>query len=314
MYVSTHITVCQVKRFLMAVLFLGASVLIPFGAAQATYAAHGHSKLGTIKIGEKNFAEDELVATMDGMLLQKAGFSYSLHQLGETGSLHPALLRGDIDMYPEYTGTGLLQLGYNSIVTNAVRAYDKVKTGYQKKFHVTWLNQSPMNDTNGVAVTKATASKYGLHTLSNLAKVASQLSFAEDPACKTRLDCLLGIEQKYGIQFKSVTDVAQGTLRYKGLTAGTYDVIEVFTTDPPIGVDHLVVLKDNKHKVFPADHIAPIVRDATLSKYPQIRTILNPLAQYLTTKVMINLNAQVYIQGKTVPAVARAFLKSKHLL
>jgi len=301
----------------MALLFLGSAGFIAVGGSAGTLASTSHagtSKVGPIKIGEKNFAEEEIVASMYQLLLQKAGFSVSLHQIAETPALQSALQRGDIDLYPEYTGTGLIYMNRPGIVTNAVKAYDIVKAAYPKKYKETWLAQAPMNDTNGVGVTQATANKYHLKTLSNLAKVASKLTFADDPACKGRPDCLGGMEKAYGIHFKSVTDISSTPLRYSGLTSGKFDVVEVFTTDAPIQADHLVVLKDNKGKIFPADHIAPLIRNSTLSKYPQIRHTLNKLAQYLTTPVMINLNGQVILKTKDPSAVARSFLKSKGLL
>lgn len=268
----------------------------------------------TINVGYKNFAEEQIIGDMYIQLLDKHGFHAVGHQLTETPFLQSALMHGQIDLYPEYTGTGLGVLGITKAITNPIIAYDMVKTRYQRRFHLTWLNQAPMNDTNGIGVTQATAAKYHLHNLSQLARVASKLTFAEDPACKTRPDCLAGMQANYGIHFKSVTDIPSGPLRYSGLKSGQFDVIEVFTTDAPIKADHVVVLKDNKGKVFPADHIAPIVRDTILTKYPKIRAILNPLAPFLTTKALIRLNGEVILHNKDAATVARNFLRSKHLL
>lgn len=312
-----RITAGKVQRVLMALLFLGSAGIIAVGGSSITLASNSHrdtAKVGPIKIGEKNFAEEEIIASMYQLLLQKAGFSASLHPIAETPALQSALQRGDIDLYPEYTGTGLIYMNHTGIVTNAIKAYDIVKAAYPTKYKETWLAQAPMNDTNDVGVTKATSNKYHLKTLSDLAKVASKLTFADDPACKGRPDCLGGMQSAYGIHFKSVTDVGSTPLRYSGLSSGKFDAVEVFTTDAPIQANHLVVLKDNKGKVFPADHIAPLVRNSTLSKYPQIRGTLNKLAQYLTTPVMINLNGQVILKSKDPAAVARTFLKSKGLL
>lgn len=290
------------------------TALLPGQVSHAAPQAARPQARATINVGYKNFAEEQIIGNMYIQLLDKHGFNAVGHQLTETPVLQSALMHGQIDMYPEYTGTGLGVLGITKAVTNPVVAYDTVKTRYQKRFHLTWLEQAPMNDTNGVGVSQATAAKYHLHTLSDLAKVASKLTFAEDPACKSRPDCLAGMQSSYGIHFKSVTDIGSTPLRYSGLKSGQFDVIEVFTTDGPIKADHVVVLKDNKGKVFPADHIAPIVRDSILKKYPQIRRVLNPLAQYLTTRVLIKLNGQVLLQNQDAAVVAKNFLKSKHLL
>ena len=294
---------------LAALLLVGLS--FPF--VPHTLAARPAAK-GTINIGTKNFGEEYLISRMYQLLLEKAGYSTGYHDLAQTPNLQAALLRGDIDLYPEYTGTGLQVLGNTHIITDPARTYSLVKAGYEHKYHLTWLQQSPMNDTNGVAVTQATARKYHLHTLSDLAKVAGQLSFAALVECKDRPDCYAGMKRAYGINFKSFTSLEAAPLRYKGLTSGQYDVVEVFTTDGPIKANNLVVLQDNKHAVFPADHIAPIVRDSVLHKYPQVAALLNRLAPYLTTQALKALNVQVVLNSKDPMAVARTFLRSKHLL
>jgi osmoprotectant transport system permease protein len=170
-----------------------------------------------------------------------------------------------------------------------------------------------MNDANGVAVTQATSRKYNLHTLSDLAKVANQLTFAAVPACRVRPDCLVGMKNTYGINFKDIKYVDSAPIRYKGIQDGTYDAVQVFTTDGPIKALNLVVLRDDKG-IFPAYHVAPVVRSTILQKYPRLALILNRLAPYLTTQAMINLNLQVVVQGKDHMVAARSFLRSKHLL
>lgn len=297
----------------MAALLLGAIGLASLPFAQTTFASHSAVR-ATINVGTKNFGEEYLISDMYKLLLARAGFNAVTHDLATTPVLQNALRRGDIDLYPEYTGTGLQVLGINRVVTKPIQAYDLVKNNYERRFHLTWLEEAPMNDTNGVAVTQATASKYHLHTLSDLAKVANKLSFAATVECKGRPDCLAGLQRAYHINFKSVTYLEAAPLRYKGLTSGQYDVVEVFTTDGPIRADHLVVLTDNKKAVFPADHIAPVVRDSILHKYPRIRRVLNKLAPYLTTQAVKRLNVAVVLNSQDPLVVARAFLRTKHLL
>ena len=276
-------------------------------------AAHPAAK-ATINVGTKNFGEEYLVSDMYKMLLEKHGFHVGkTHNLATTPVLQAALQRGQIDMYPEYTGTGQEVVLKRKGLANEAKEYASVKSGYEKKFHLTWLKDAPMNDTNGVAVTAATAQKFGLHTLSDLAKVAGQLGFAGLPDCKDRPDCLGGLQNVYGAKFKSITYVDSQPIMYNGVHDGTYDVIEVFTTDGPIKALNLRVLKDNKG-IFPADHIAPVVRDSVLHAHPEIAMILNPLARYLTTGALEKMNVQVVLNSKDPMVIARAFLKSKHLL
>jgi len=284
----------------------------PFAAT--SQAAKPQAK-ATINIGQNNFSESEIIGDMYSLLLAKHGFGTKLHVLGsEPALLTTAIRRGDLDIFPEYTGTGLQVLGIKRIITSPTTAYNTVKNQYNQRFHITWLKQSAFNDTNGVAVTQATAKKYKLHTLSDLAKVAKNLTFAALSGCKSRPDCLAGLQSVYGIQFKTVNFLDAAPLRYTALKNGQADAIEVFTTDGPIRADHLVVLADDKHAVFPADHIAPIVRNSVLQKNPEIRKILDPLAGYLTINAMTKLNGQVVLQSQDALTVARNFLKSKHML
>lgn len=306
-------TLIPVKARIVSAAMLGAMALTAAPIAHSLAAPAPTHAL--INVGTKDFGEENLVSDMYALLLRRAGFNVpNPHVLATTALLQPALLHGSIDMYPEYTGTGLQVLGINRVITSPIKTYDLVKSQYQRRFHLTWLDEAPMNDTNGVGITQATASKYHLHNLSQLAKVAGQLTFAGLPECASRPDCLAGMQKKYGIKFKSVASVNSAPIRYSGLLHGTYDAVEVFTTDGPIRANHLVVLADNKHAVFPADHIAPIVRDSILNKYPKIRNVLNRMAPYLTTVAIKKMNVQVVLNSADPMKVARAFLKSKHLL
>src|SRR5450759_48162 len=166
------------RHRLIAGLVLGVAALTSAPFAATSQAARPQAK-PTINIGEKNFAEEEIVGDMYSLLLQKHGFGTKIHVLGsEPALLTNAIRRGDLDIYPEYTGTGLQVLGIKRIITNPTTAYNTVKNQYAPRFHITWLQQSAFNDTNGVAVTATTSKKYGLHTLSDLAKAAKNLTFA----------------------------------------------------------------------------------------------------------------------------------------
>jgi osmoprotectant transport system substrate-binding protein len=301
------------RRGLIAGALLGSIALASAPFAQSGMAARPAAK-ATINVGTKNFGEEYLVSDMYKLLLEKHGYHVGkTHNLATTPVLQKALVRGQIDLYPEYTGTGQEVVLKRKGLSNEAKEFKSVKSGYEKKFHLTWLQAAPMNDTNSVAVTGATASKYGLHSLSDLAKVAGQLTFAGLPDCKDRPDCLGGLQNVYGAHFKNVVYVDSQPVMYKGVHDGTYDAIEVFTTDGPIKVLGLHVLKDNKG-IFPADHIAPVVRDSVLQAHPEIAMILNSVAKYLTTGAVEKLNIKVVLNSADPMVVAKAFLKSKHLL
>lgn len=311
-------TLLRRRNGVLAALLVGAVALASLPFARAALAAHPASHahaIATINIGEKNFDEEYIIGDMYSLLLQKAGFDTKLHVLGSNAPpFQKALLNGQLDLYPEYTGTGLVVILNRPGIANANRAYQVVKAQYKKKWNLVWLNQAPMNDTNAVAVAGATASKYNLKNLSSLARVASQLSFAALPECKDRPDCLGGLAKKYGIHFKNVTYVASTSLTLQALKAGQVDAAEIFGTSPAIKAFGLKNLPDNLQAVFPADHIAPVVRGSILKKYPQIATILNKVAKYLTNQAVINLNQGFDLQHKDALVLARQFLTSKGLL
>jgi osmoprotectant transport system substrate-binding protein len=316
--VSRHPRTIPSRRGITASLLVAALALASLPFARASLAAHpaGHAHaIATINIGEKNFDEEYIIGDMYALLLQKAGFDTKIHVLGSNAPpFQTALLHGQLDLYPEYTGTGLVVILKLPGIANATKAYNTVKSQYKKKFNLIWLNQAPMNDTNAVAVTQSTASKYNLQNLSSLSRVASQLSFAALAECNGRLDCLAGLQKYYGINFKNVTYVQSTSLTLQALRAGQVDAAEIFGTSPAIKAFGLKSLPDNLAKVFPADHIAPVVRGSILAKYPQIATILNKVAPYLTNKAVINFNAGFDLQHQDAMTLARQFLRSKHLL
>ena len=282
------------------------------GAVQAASAVRA---TGTINVGAKDFTEDQLVGHMYTLLLRQAGFSVNEHFNLPTAIAHSSLLRGDIDMYPEYTGTGLVDILKGSAPNTAAAYYKAAAAGYQSRFHLTWLNPAPMYDTQGLATTQAISKQYGIKTFSDMARQASKLRFIVNSEFLTRPDGLPGLKKIYGnFAFKSTHIVAgAGSLRYAALTGGQGDVVVAFTTDGPIVADHLVLLQDDKHYA-PPDNIAPVVRDNVLAKYPQIKGILNKLAPTLTTTAVQSLNYQVDGQHKDLATVAKTFLQQQNLL
>ncbi|MDB5075440.1 MAG: opuCC [Chloroflexi bacterium] len=269
----------------------------------------------SLNVGAKDFTEDQLIGHMYTLLLQQAGFSVTEHFNLPTSIAHSSLVRGDIDLYPEYTGTGLVVILKSTAPNNDAAFYKAVAAGYQQRFHITWLKPSPMNDTQGLATTQAVSKKFGFTTISGMVKQAPQLRAIMNSEFLNRPDGLPGLKRVYGnFTFKSQVIVAgAGSLRYAALTAGRGDVVVAFTTDGPIVGDHLVLLVDDKHYA-PPDQVAPVVRDSVLQKYPQISSALNKLAPTLTTTAITNLNYQVDGLHKDLATVAKTFLQQHGLL
>lgn len=264
----------------------------------------------TITVGGKLDTESQLITEMYVLLLQKAGFNVVARlALGTNSIVFNAINSRQIDLYPEFTATGLAKLGLTSS-GNAQQDYNTVKQGYEKKYHITWLNVSPLNDTYGICTTQAEAAKLNATKISDLASQASNLTIATPPdGVQFGVDA---VKTTYHITFKGVTTYTEEGLTFPAVASGAQNLNVCYTTAALIAKDNFVLLQDDKN-AFPAYNPAPIVRDDTLQKNPGIATALNPLAPYLTTQVSQQLQAKV-VGGQSVQAVAKAFLMSKGLL
>jgi len=298
--------------------FLALLALLALALSACGGTSSGGGAGGTIKVASKDFTEEFIVAEMYAALLEDAGFTVERKlNLGGTPVAHQALVNGDIDLYPEYTSTGLQTvLKDTKRYTDPQEILAAVKKGYEDQFKITWLEPSPFNDSNTFVTTKAVADQYGLATFSDLAAKADQLRLG-GPAEFPERDDNKAMDQVYGGfigKFKEFKQLGTGTLRYDALKNGDVDVIVGFGTDGRIKADNDVVLKDDKAG-YPIYNIAPVVRQDTLQKFPQIADALNKLAPKLTDDVMSGLNYQVDGPDKQEPAaVAKDFLMQQGLI
>ena len=265
-------------------------------------------------IGSKNFTEALLLGELYAQLLEDNDLPVRRRlDLGGTDIAMAALQRGEIDLYPEYTGTALLVVLKDRARGDAAQTFEYVKAQYESRFALTWLDPAPMNNTQALATTRAVAARFGLATLSDVAAKAPQLRLGAVPEFVKRTDGLPGLKRAYGgFAFKDIRLVDFG-LKYKALLAGDVDIVVAFGTDGAIVADDLVVMRDDKH-LFPPYQVAPVVRAATLQAHPAIATHLNRLAPLLTDTVMRGLNNQIDGTAKREPAdVAREFIKAHGL-
>jgi len=224
-------------------------------------ACSGSASSAPIKVGSKDFTEEFIVGEMYALMLENEGFKVERkHNLGGTPVAQAAITKGDIDIYPEYTSTGLLTVLKKEPIADPAQVYSTVKSEYEQQFKLTWLTPSPFNDTNGLATTQAVAEKYGLKTYSDLAAKASELRFGGPAEFAEREDGIKGLAKTYGgFVPKELKQLGTGPLRYDALKNGDIDVVVVFTTDARIASDKLVVLQDDK-TFYPIYNIAPVVR------------------------------------------------------
>jgi osmoprotectant transport system substrate-binding protein len=265
----------------------------------------------TFKVGSKNFTEQFIVGELYAAMLEQAGFKVERKlNLGGTIAAHEALVSGAIDLYPEYTGTGLTTVMKRETTTgDADEVYRTVKAFYEKEFGLIWLK--PSGDDNGTAmvVRPETAQQMNLRTLSDLAKVAGKLRLGAGPEFSDRRDGLKGLKEVYGIQFGEFRHFAALRLRYDALSQKQVDIANGFATDWQIATEKFVVLQDDKD-LFPPYVLAPVVRP-DVADNPKAVAALEKVGTLIDNPTMQELNRQVEVDRKTPRAVAADFLRSK---
>ncbi len=272
-----------------------------------------HRAHDSVAIGAKNFTEELVLGELYAQVLEAHGFSVTRKlNLGGTQVAMEALRRGDIDLYPEYTGTALLSVLHEDPIHDPAALYHNVKTAYLERYGLTWLEPAPFDDTQALATTRAVSQTYDLRTLSQLAAAAPRLRLGAIPEFTTRPDGLPGLQKAYGgFAFKDVKLFDIG-LKYTALESGQVDVVVAFGTDGQIEHDRLVLLTDDRH-FWPSYQVSPVVRNDTLAAMPMLATQLNRLAPRLTDAVMRRLNGQVDREKMDPADAARDFLRAQRL-
>lgn len=291
----------MIKRVFTAftVVFIAAVLFSACGASQNSQ---------TIVVGSKDFAEQYIVAEMYAQVLEHNGFEVE-RKFGLAGTpvAHAAILAGEIDLYPEYTGTGLLTILKAPVNSDPAQVYQTVLEGYQQ-FDLVWLNPAPMNNTQALAVPRGLAEEQGIWTISDMVAHASELVMVGPAEFPEREDGLPGIRANYGeFELADYKAVDKG-LRYQAVEDGQAQVVVAFGTDGELAAFDLVVLEDDKG-MFPPYQVAPVVTADLLQTYPEIEGLLNPVTALLTNEKMQALNFEVTGNGREPADVAAEFLR-----
>ena len=262
-----------------------------------------------IKVGTKDFTENLIVGELYALALEDAGFQVKRVPNIAGSIIHTALLNSEIDLYPEYTGTGLLSILKLAPLTDPDAVYKAVKEGY-KQFNLTWLDYSQANDGQGLVIRTETAKRLGIKTISDLQKNASQIRFATQGEFDLREDALPALDKVYGkFNWKS-SKLYDNSLKYQVLANNEADVAPAYTTEGQlVNTDQYLLLEDDK-QVWPPYNLAPVVRDTILKANPGIATALNRISAALNTKNITELNAKVDVEKQEVEKVALDFFKS----
>ncbi len=274
----------------------------------------GGGNKGTIVVASKDFTEQFIIGEMYALLLEDAGYTVERKiNLGGTPIAHEALLNEEIDVYPEYTGTGLLTVLKMDVMSDPAAVFEAVKEAYAEQFDLTWLDPAPMNNTQALAMTRGRAAELGITTFSDMVAHADELVLIGPPEFAEREDGIPGLKSVYGeFEFANFLTVDPG-LRYQALLNGEADVVVAFGTDGELAAYDLVSLVDDKG-LYPPYQIAPVIRQAVLDENPDVADVLNALASLLTDATMQRLNNEVSGNGREPADVAREFLVQEGLI
>jgi osmoprotectant transport system substrate-binding protein len=288
---------------------LASTLILP--AALAAAPAGAAASKPTIVIGSTNFEEQAIVSNIWADVLKKAGYQVTVEPaLGTRAIVVPAIEKGQISLEPDYAASllGFLHGGTPQAAGNTISTAIPADKKALASFGVTVLPASKALDTNVFAVTKATAKKYHLTTLSSLKPYASKMTLGGPPECPTFAGCQPGLKKTYGLNFAGFKSLDEaGPLSVAALKNGEVQVVELFSSDGNVVSNNFVALTDNKH-LEGADYIVPVIRKAVNTA--GVAKLLNDIDAKLTTAAISKLNLDVTSKQEQPPAVAQAWVTS----
>lgn len=268
----------------------------------------------SLTIGSKNFPEQEILGEIYAQALAAAGYKVKSDlNLGSETVARKAVKTGEISGYPEYASTALTSFfgkEPEEVPADAQGAWEEANAEFEKE-GLTAFEPTPFASANAVGTTTETAEKYDLENVSDLEGVSEKLTLYGSPECRQRIDCLAGLEELYGLKFKSFKPVDIG-LRYTVLEKGQADLSILFTTDPQLAAekDKFVILEDDK-EVFPAGNVIFVTtQKANEEAGPDYEETILQVQEGLTLEVMQELDARVELERQTPKEAAAAYLKS----
>lgn len=272
------------------------------------------NKKDTIHIASKPMSEEFIISEMLKQLIEdRTNLKVEITKGvgGGTSNIHPAMLKGEFDMYPEYTGTSWSFVLKKKNIPDHETLYKELVKEYKQKYNLVWSGLYGFNNTYGIAVTKETAQRYHLKTYDDLASVSSKMTFGAEYDYYERDDGYDALAKAMNFSFRTV-DLDIG-LKYDALLKNEVDAILVFTTDGRISDPNVVVLED-RHNYFEKYYAGTIIRQETLDAHPELANVIALLDNKISEKEMAEMNYKVEIEKKNEADVAREFLVKKHLL
>lgn len=311
-----NIVLKRLEKANLRIIFV--TVVLSLGGLVLSYLPTTHTIVKeneTIVIAGKLGAEPEILINMYKLLIeQDTELSVELKpSFGKTSFLYEALKAGDIDIYPEFTGTvtGSLLKNPPQLSTNPRKVYQDARDGILSQDNLVLFPPMLYQNTYALAVPRDFAQQHQLRKISDLSTIQNQLTAGFTLEFNDREDGYLGIQKLYGINFK--VNAMEPSLRYQAVNNGNVNIIDAYSTDSQLKQFDLVVLKDDK-ELFPPYQGAPLMKKELVEKYPELENILNQLAGKISEEEMSSMNYQVDVEGKSAFDVARAYLVSQNLI
>ncbi len=290
---------------------------LPAGAAVVLlvmlFGVNNRQPADTIRIGSKNFTEQFILGELMAQMLE-AHTELQVERKFNLGSIticHQAMLNDELDIYPEYTGTGYRVILNRQQTLSPEQTYTLVKQDYRDQFNIEWLEPFGFDDTYAIAVRQSFADQHGISSISELSPLADDLTIGFASEFYERADGYPGFIQAYGFDFGNTAEMDLSLL-YQAALNGDVDVVSGNSTDGRIPAFNLTVLHDDKG-FFPPYYAAPLIRQEILNKYPEVAEVLSRLAGLIDEQQMQLLNYAVDQEGQSAYAVADSFLRNKNL-
>ena len=290
-------------------------ILITFACFFGSISSFNNTKQDKLIISGKLGSEPEILINMYKILIEensKIGVELK-PGLGKTSFVFNALKNGDIDIYPEFSGTAVFTfLNETPVNNNAEDVFNQAQKGMETKFKMVMLKPMKYNNTYAIAVSKKFADKNNLKTISDLARVKDKIKAGFTREFNDREDGYPGLKKLYQFEIPNIKEF-EPKLRYVAVQSGDINLVDAYSTDPELAQYNMVILKDDKH-LFPPYQGSPMMREETLKKYPKLKKILEKLSGKISDEEMSTMNYRVSVKGEKAEDVAREYLRNAGII
>jgi len=290
-------------------------ILITFACLFGSISSFNNTKKDKLIISGKLGSEPEILINMYKILIEensKIGVELK-PGLGKTSFVFNALKNGDIDIYPEFSGTAVFTfLNETPVNNNAEDVFNQAQKGMETKFKMVMLKPMKYNNTYAIAVSKKFADENNLKTISDLARVKDKIKAGFTREFNDREDGYPGLKKLYQFEIPNIKEF-EPKLRYVAVQSDDINLVDAYSTDPELAQYNMVILKDDKH-LFPPYQGSPMMREETLKKYPKLRNILEKISGKISDEEMSTMNYRVSVKGEKAEDVAREYLRNAGII